>query len=578
MTHILRVTATVLLLGIAVVPEGLQGQEVRGTVLEEGTGQPVQGAFVELVAAPSGVRASAALTTEQGTFTLSASTPGLYRVRVERIGYRKWETEPFQLGAGQTVSRELWVPVQAVEVERLDVTVERQCVEAAEAGEATAQLWEQARAALSTAGWAEEQRRYRFTLLQYQETVVQPTGRIVEATAHSKANVAGAPFSSMAVAQLASGGFRQSVEDTTYYFAPDANVLLSDEFLNAHCLGLAPRGSEPQPGWVGLTFRPSEGWGEVDVAGTFWFARDPLRLQELHFRFTGVDAPETGAEYGGRVSYRRVPDGGWIVDRWTLRFPHRRVSGPDAGESTGATDDELDSVSVAPGAVVRAGGRVSQLTGLDGRRLSNHDGAEVTGSVIDYAHDRMASSVRVWLEGTDRWTVTDQVGAFTLRDVPPGRHRIRASLPATELAGLGPVADSVRVEEDGSVRMNLETPPGEEVARRVCGESDESPVLMVGWVTDQIGRPLPAAEVEAEWTRKTLTVRPGGRPPTLTRNRRSTETMTRSDGTYVLCNVSIGTVVDVKSQWRGKSGPETTVQTPPRGIIRVDMVVDGSTG
>lgn len=550
---------------LLVTPLVLPAQEVRGRVVDEGTGEPVSGVFVSLLALPSGERADATLTSKNGAYVIQAPAAGRYRLRAERIGYEARETGPVELRSEQTVSRDLELPLRPVEIEGLRVTIDGRCRPSAEVTDAARRLWEDARAVLRTARWAERQERYRFTLLEYQETVVPSTGRIVEASARRRSGVRGAPFRSLPAEELARSGFRQLRSDTTRYYAPDADVLLSPAFRETHCLGVASEEDAPAGGLVGLSFRPSGEWGEVDVRGTFWFSLDPPRLRELRFTYTGLPGAGGGEPYGGRIGFRRLPDGGWIVDRWSLRMPHRREV--EAGEGGG---------SPASRAYVESGGRVSGIIGPDGsvagrREGDGGGGPTVSGHVLDELRGVLASGVRVFSPGTGRWTVTDALGRYRLQGVPAGQRKIRAALPLAELAGAGPVADSVVVRDGGNHRVDLSTPPLDEWVGRLCEETVEPPVLLVGWVTDRRGRPLAGARVTASWMHQVLSVSPGGTPQ-YSQRIRDREATARRDGSYALCGVTYDQEVEVRAEWQSSDGPATAVHLPRRGVARADPV------
>lgn len=86
---------------------------------------PVAGAIVRLLGS-QGIVAQA-LTGEFGSVLLRAPGPGLYRIRVDRIGQRGLVTDPFQLEAEQTLQRELVVESKPIELPPVVVTGKSQC-------------------------------------------------------------------------------------------------------------------------------------------------------------------------------------------------------------------------------------------------------------------------------------------------------------------------------------------------------------------------------------------------------------------------------------------------------------------
>src|SRR3954465_15103786 len=79
------------------------GQRVRGNVLAEFTDQPIAAASVYLLM-PDGTRvAQGATTSNDGTFTLSAPSAGVYRLYTARSGYRRLFTPAIQLNQNEEI-------------------------------------------------------------------------------------------------------------------------------------------------------------------------------------------------------------------------------------------------------------------------------------------------------------------------------------------------------------------------------------------------------------------------------------------------------------------------------------------
>ena len=87
MQFVLRALSILLITAVAALPA--TAQTVRGRVLDDAAGDAVAGGFVRLVRS-DGAIASSTLTNATGTYQLNA-LPGVYRLRVERIGFRSYE-------------------------------------------------------------------------------------------------------------------------------------------------------------------------------------------------------------------------------------------------------------------------------------------------------------------------------------------------------------------------------------------------------------------------------------------------------------------------------------------------------
>src|SRR5262245_47324203 len=96
-------SAVVALALIVVVGRDVRAQTVRGKLTDSISTAPLTGAFLTLVDAQGAERARA-ITNNAGEFTLTAPTPGTYRIRSKRVGFRPYVSAPLTLGAGETVS------------------------------------------------------------------------------------------------------------------------------------------------------------------------------------------------------------------------------------------------------------------------------------------------------------------------------------------------------------------------------------------------------------------------------------------------------------------------------------------
>lgn len=97
-------------------------QAVRGQVLSQTTGEPVAGAFVFLTT-PDDEALAAALVDHSGSYSLRASRPGRYRLKVEVIGYQKAVSTELELMAGQTQDYAFRLLAEAIAADPLTATV-----------------------------------------------------------------------------------------------------------------------------------------------------------------------------------------------------------------------------------------------------------------------------------------------------------------------------------------------------------------------------------------------------------------------------------------------------------------------
>jgi hypothetical protein len=248
---------------LASVPR-MEAQVVTGRVTGSGD-QPVVGAFVRLIHEQGTPRAPA-LADPGGEFHLRAPGPGIYRVLAEMIGYRTTLSSALELPTGGTTAPQLTRVEEPVPIEGLEVlSGGRRCVTRPADGDQTSRLWEEARKALTIAGWAVEARLFRFELALYDRDLSRDLREVEREVRVTRVVGGGPPCATGSPDELqtrgfvrVTRGFVRVTRDSIVYHAPDADVLLSDGFLDGHCVGVRTT-DLPEAGCIGLTFSPGTG-------------------------------------------------------------------------------------------------------------------------------------------------------------------------------------------------------------------------------------------------------------------------------------------------------------------------------
>jgi hypothetical protein len=101
----------------------LQGQVLRGRLLDLTTGRPLEGGVITLIP-ESGERMVTVVTAPDGSYVLRAPRPGRYFVEARRIGYRSWVDGPVELRDGDDWETEFHLPALPVELEPVEVLEE----------------------------------------------------------------------------------------------------------------------------------------------------------------------------------------------------------------------------------------------------------------------------------------------------------------------------------------------------------------------------------------------------------------------------------------------------------------------
>jgi len=332
---------------IATLSTALAAQIVRGTARVDGTSRGSVETSILLVD-ETGSPVAGAMTDENGGYALRAPHSGTYRVRARRIGFAPVSSQPLSIAAGATITFDPSMRLLPARLAEVNVREAVRCVIAPEAGAAALALWEAVQNALSGAAASSMSGTHSFMLTRFQRELHPQTGRILKKSSWKVFMSGSETYRSLPAESLAVRGYREHTShDTVYYSAPDARTLVSDAFARTHCLH-AVAGSTGS-GSVGLAFEPVTVSGRTDVAGTLWLERSTGKLQYLQFQYVDSSTRVSDSARAiplatGRINYRELADGSWIINDWTIRVPVIAYSMPGklrqsgSGEASDSTD------------------------------------------------------------------------------------------------------------------------------------------------------------------------------------------------------------------------------------------------
>lgn len=309
------VSATLVLLhAIIAAPAG--AQEVRGTVRLEALNDPVSAAVVELLD-ESGAAVRRSLTDERGVYRIVAPNTGQYRLRVERIGLAAHVSAAFDVPAAGVLIRDVVVGLEPISLAGITVERTSRCSLQRDAPVSIQRLWDEASKMLRSVSLLENVWSVRFDVRHWERDIDVRT-RFPSNVRERRSVVTHAqPFASIPPEALLLGGFIREEGDSTAYYAPDADALLSDAFLQAYCFRVV----SGRDGRIGLGFEPIEPAAGQDIKGVLWLDRQTAALQELEFNYTNVESAALDLRTGGSVSFAQLANGAWIISRWQLRMP-----------------------------------------------------------------------------------------------------------------------------------------------------------------------------------------------------------------------------------------------------------------
>jgi hypothetical protein len=425
-----RSLAAAAALAILAAAPALGAQQAQGTVRDSVSGMPVPGAVVSALDS-TGAIAERVVSGGDGRFRITLPV-GSATLRVIRIGFRPRDLRLPDVAAARDHPIDIRLSSLPALLSRVHVSDQAICPGADDRSGALA-LWEQARAGLLAAVVLRQTKPGQMDVLDY-VTDEDPGSRLVLRQSIGRVNGStGRPFVAVNEARgFAEHGYMTRDSSGLTFNAPDADVLLDQEFARTHCFR-AVRDDAAHPAQVGLAFEPAPGGrpdGFVDVRGTLWLDSDHPALRTLDFAYTGLDRAYVDAGTGGALGFRNMPNGMVYIDRWNMLLP--------AMQATGGPSGRVPVGSIGRGALPlpdeRREIRVVQLRDVGGVVLSARwpDGSyaetlvgTVTGEVRDRDGLPIAGAL-VRLDGTDTEAPTDSAGRYVLAPVLPGRYGLDA--------------------------------------------------------------------------------------------------------------------------------------------------------
>ena len=326
------VAALVSCLALAPAARSLGAPVVRGSVVDSATSRPVSDFTVQLIDS-AGASVAAALAQPGGRFTLHAPAAGMYRLRVLRTGFRRTQTPPFRVGADETVERAVTMPQISVALAGIRIVGEQRCENMPDGGEAIATVWDEARKAVQAVQLTGSEQRLRMYVREYTRSVSLRDDEITNEQSSERQGLSANPYMSPDAASLARDGYVQRRPDGTWYYAPDAAALLSDAFVGTHCFHLQ-NDAVTGDSLIGIAFEPVRRRPPPDIRGVLYVDRRSAELRELRYAYTSLPAAAGEHDFGGRVTFQRVPGGGWIIREWLVRGPMFVVRQPAGSSAT----------------------------------------------------------------------------------------------------------------------------------------------------------------------------------------------------------------------------------------------------
>jgi hypothetical protein len=536
---VVKFCAVLAFLLTSVGPAG--AQIVRGTVTDMETKAPLRGVFVVLLDSAGHMRGGV-LTDERGLYALHGPTSGTFTLRAELIGHQSTTSAAFVL-AGQARSVDMRVAVAPIALAPVGVEASSRCIRRPRQGERTAQLWEEVRKALSVTQWAERQRTLQFEMRSYIRELDARTLHVRnEAQRH---DVTGRrPYAAADVDTLIRYGFVRNEGAGVVFYGPDADLLLSNAFLDHHCFHTVA-GDKEKSGMAGLAFQPAIGSKLPDIAGILWLDERTLELKFIEYHYVNL-APEyrvRGA--GGRTAFRRLSTGVWIVSSWYIRMPTL---------AAGALRGTLRVT-----AIQEEGGEVVSIRDLRSTEHLAQDGT-LMGVIFDSIGGRPFANAIAYLSGTAHRALTDSAGRFVISNIPPGKYLAAFTHPVLDSIPVFPTPRMVEVSALDTTRTELALAREDNLLNEACASAASAALIhksgvIFGYVRDARGHAVPNATIKVQsndWA--------GSR-----------QSITDAGGHYTLCGVPAGSKLQLQASEGDRASARSTAMIDLRRFQRVDL-------
>ena len=390
----------------------LNAQELRGTVRDAASRQSIPGAVITLFDA-RGSALGRNITDEGGRYRIVVPSQAV-TLRFVRIGFRPFTANVPRSGAAVDT---LDVAMTSLPTMLDPVSVRANaCPARSDAGPALG-LLEQARAGLLNSVVARKANPAAAVLIRFQRTMDGTSDRIASqsVTLDSTARSTSSFTAVRSATEFVQRGFVTDTDGGATFYAPDAESLLDDAFIAGYCMRLV-KADRSRPSEVGLGFStPRRVKDRVDIDGVLWVDTVTRRLQSLEFRYVGLDRRLDDARPGGWVSFRDMPNGVVIIDRWSLRLPVIRTDSVyHTGKREFVTRDIVDAQET--------GGEVARIAWTPSPTWNASLGT-LRVQAMNKAK-QPAAGTRVQLENTSYSGRADSSGSITIARLLPGPYKL----------------------------------------------------------------------------------------------------------------------------------------------------------
>lgn len=310
-------------IALVAVPMAARAQSVQGLLLRADS-VPAGGVIVAASRVETDSVVARTITSGNGRYLINVPV-GKVQLRALRVGHKPVVIGEFTLAAGERRDEHFVLPDAPIELQAVTTETSTSCRTTGTSGAKVATVFEEARKALLSTQLRSVEGAPTVRLSLYRQVRPGGNGAVAPPRHEFQQGPSLTPFESLPPDSLAKVGYMRSDVMGWTFWAPDADVLLSETFASSHCLSLAAD-TVRRAGWIGLAFRPANVRRNfVDVSGTLWLDRATSELRRMDYRYEGLPLPMGRVEAGGEMEFTRLSDGMWFVNKWEIRMPRMAV-------------------------------------------------------------------------------------------------------------------------------------------------------------------------------------------------------------------------------------------------------------
>jgi len=496
---------------VVVAAPAIEAQHVHGTVRDSVTGRPIAGAVV-VIQDSTGQTVSRAVSDQRGRYAVFAPPPSR-RVRLLRLGFRAREltlSGPISAHDSLVVAM---VPLPTL-LEPTRATTGATCPPRSDR-EAAFALLEQARAAFLATVVAREANPANLLRLKYARTFEPRSDRIAQQDVRMESTtVSPTSFSAIRSAvDFSRLGFTINDGKIKRFLGVDGDVLLDSRFADAYCFSIH-KSDRARPDQIGLDFSAARSQrGRIDIDGTLWIDTVARRLQDIEYRYVGLERALEAMRPEGQTRFREMPNGIALIDQWWLRSVIRVTD-------TVVSPQFQVQIRTQVG-VTETGGELADAAWPDGS--SWHAALGALHVSVANPKEELPRGTQVHLVGTDYSANIDTTGSFEISRLVPGPYSLSVVDPRLATVGAEILTTFQFVaSRDSTIDESVRLPTAKDFVAKRCMEAGHydvaARVYVFGRLANRNGVPIKDAVISVlreagprDWRPITTQIRSDGK-------------------------------------------------------------------